>query len=194
MLSGTYWLFIVLGIWQMRGVFSSACGDKNKLVTGPYASRLALLSMLPLSLSRISCRCWSRGSNKKQINVGQTLVYFWHRVGEGTPPSPDRLSSFCQHSSHLPWGAEQTGTESGFPWRAIVRFPWAPRKRPCRFHWLCFEESTGLPKQAGEKMLFVSLRLFHKVFTGSFICIPLYIRRHILFESSVHSQRRGHLP
>lgn len=157
MLSGTYWLFIVLGIWQMRGVFSSACGDKNMLVTGPYASRLVLLSMLPLILSRISCRCWSRGSNKKANQCRSNTGLFLAQGGGGDAPSPDRLSSFCQHSSHLPWGAEQTGTESGFPWRAIVRFPWAPRKRPRRLHWLRSEESTGLPKQAGEKMLFVSL-------------------------------------
>lgn len=88
MLSGTYWLFIVLGIWQMRGIFSSACGDKNMLVTGPYASRLVLLSMLPLILSRISCRCWSRGSNKKANQCrSNTGLFLTPPPPTGCPPS-----------------------------------------------------------------------------------------------------------
>lgn len=35
---GTYGLFIFLGSRQRRGIFSSACGNKSKLITGPFPS------------------------------------------------------------------------------------------------------------------------------------------------------------
>ena len=35
---GTYCLCIFLGARQRRGIFNSACGNKSKLITGPYPS------------------------------------------------------------------------------------------------------------------------------------------------------------
>lgn len=177
----------------MRGIFNSACGDKNKLITGSYASCLVLSNMLPLVPSRIWCRCWPRGSKKKQINVGQKLVYFWHRVGERTPPPltccPPSVSihpicpgELSKHAPSLVFPCVQLyaspghlGSLSSGSIGSAPRSPWTCQ---CRLEKGCF----SFPCDFSIKYLLQVSFVYHFA-PASY---------HILFEPSIHPQRRDH--
>lgn len=84
--------------------------------------------------------------------------WFISGAGWGRGLFPDMLSSFCQDPSCLPRGAEHTHPESGFPERAIVYFPWAPRTCYPLLGGECGGSALGACAWAGEGMLLLSKR------------------------------------